>query len=462
MREDPVQWPIIQRMFELADVGAAGTGEGLSVRKVAKQLTQEGCAFSPDRVRCMLRDPIYATGEYTATVRGHTVAQTPLVLADPVPLDRFLRVQDQLAMRGGKTSLTAVGEFLFNTVDVRHAQCRDATHNDKPVRIRGYVRSDSEQTRIYRHIGACPEGCRDGGRGFGGAFTWDRDLLERAVMTEIRRLASHPELLDALRVATRHQLADTSARMTEAQRTEVRRAIADLEAREQALVPEWLGQPTEQAAAFSDFRTPIAGIDQRITQHTARLEADDRARRADAARAAAPDPYLASFLEIMSLDTPDDPHLRQLRARIFQQIISRLEVDDPGSEDITITIEGCLIPEDAPLAAEDPLGAARELLEYREVEAPGETPRPDRDIAVVEAEVAHHQTDVSLGNRTSVSTPIAALLELPTTDSVRRMRSASMSSNAWRTRGSHCRQHGTPGWRSQITVAVLAPPPTPH
>jgi len=39
MREDPVQWPIIQRMFELADVGAAGTGEGLSVRKVAKQLT---------------------------------------------------------------------------------------------------------------------------------------------------------------------------------------------------------------------------------------------------------------------------------------------------------------------------------------------------------------------------------------------------------------------------------------
>jgi len=53
-------------------------------------------------------------------------------------------------------------------------------------------------------------------------------------------------------------------------------------------------------------------------------------------------------LEILTPETPSDPWLRQLRARLFQRIVSKVTIDDSGSGPITVTIEGPLIPEAAP------------------------------------------------------------------------------------------------------------------
>jgi hypothetical protein len=198
--QDPEQWPWILRAFELADVGTTD-GEALSTRKVAEQLVNEGCPFDHDRVRVILKDPIYATGEYVVNVRGIAIPQDPIPLTNPVPIDRFTRVQDLLALRKGRSPVTPIGEFLLNAVDARHAQCIDVLIKERPARIKGYLTTGKRvkpEPRVYRHVMGTPACCRTGGRGQHGSFTWRREALEAPIVRELHKLATHPEILSAL------------------------------------------------------------------------------------------------------------------------------------------------------------------------------------------------------------------------------------------------------------------------
>ena len=173
--EDTEQWPWIHRAFELADVGDFTDRAGFSTRKLTTRLAEEGCPFDHDRVRKILQDPIYATGEYYVHVRGLPVAQHPIPLTNPVPLDRYLRVQTKFRLRQGSTVRTPLGEFLFNYVDVVHKQCAgERNKRDCPILIKGTVAKDREHNRILRHSPSVPETCKRHGRGYRGAFTWDR------------------------------------------------------------------------------------------------------------------------------------------------------------------------------------------------------------------------------------------------------------------------------------------------
>ncbi len=80
--EDPVQMKWVHRAFALAYDAAAG--EGISTNQIAEQLRQEGCPFDHDRIRTLLSDPIYVTGEHTVNVSGLAIAQKPLHLSKPV------------------------------------------------------------------------------------------------------------------------------------------------------------------------------------------------------------------------------------------------------------------------------------------------------------------------------------------------------------------------------------------
>ena len=62
--QEGMRW--INRTFEVADSGLCldDAGVGLSTRDVAKTVAAEGCSFDHERVRKLLRDPIYCTGEY--------------------------------------------------------------------------------------------------------------------------------------------------------------------------------------------------------------------------------------------------------------------------------------------------------------------------------------------------------------------------------------------------------------
>lgn len=104
LRPDPAQWPFILRAFELADSAAFRNQGGLSTREISNQLAAEGCTLDHDRIRTILGDAIYATGEFVTRTRGIPIAQRPIPLPEPVPLDRFQRVQGMLSLRQGSCS----------------------------------------------------------------------------------------------------------------------------------------------------------------------------------------------------------------------------------------------------------------------------------------------------------------------------------------------------------------------
>ena len=72
---------VIKLTFQLADSGECQDEFGLSARAVANRLKECGCPFEHDRVRRILQDPIYATGEFTTTLRGVRIAQRPVRLS---------------------------------------------------------------------------------------------------------------------------------------------------------------------------------------------------------------------------------------------------------------------------------------------------------------------------------------------------------------------------------------------
>jgi DNA invertase Pin-like site-specific DNA recombinase len=344
LHPDPEQWPWILRTFELADAGTCldGQAQALSTRKLAAQLQEEGCTFDHDRVRTILKDEIYATGEYITTVRGIKIPQTPVELPEPVPVDRFARVQEQLALRQGRSERTPLGEFLFNYVKTLHSRCADVEIKPgRPSLIKGYVLNRQKSpARLYRHAYSVPDCCRSGGRGRVGSFTWERDELERPVVEAVRELATHPELLRQLQVAARHTVADTSARLTKAQRTKIEHEIIELKQLQEQAVDDWIDRTSGGTIDLSSYQALMSRFESKIQTLGRRLEMDERARQAQGDM---PTPLqedrVNTFLEILTVETPTDPRMRQLRARLFQRIVSAIEIDDSGEGPITITIE---------------------------------------------------------------------------------------------------------------------------
>lgn len=275
LEEDEEVWPWILRIFELADIGLAD-GVGLSEREIAAALTAEGYPIDHDRVRTLLQDPIYATGEWTVNINGIPVAQAPIKLKWPVPMDRFQRVQDWFALRQGAASNTPLGEVLFNYVECVHAQCAGSrTEDDLPIRIRAYYKSANSGTNTnwlkLRHVPKVPPQCKcSTGRGQAGGWTWPKDALERPVVEELRRLVSNPDLLAAASVFEEHTVASTSARLTAKQRRDLEDETDLLEEKLESASQQWIDKhgATGNFEAFERF---TAGLSNRINANSRRL-----------------------------------------------------------------------------------------------------------------------------------------------------------------------------------------------
>lgn len=456
LHEDPEQWPWILRAFELADSGLYLDGSGLSTRDVADELAKEGCPFDHDRVRTILRDPIYATGEYTTCVHGLDIVQTPVQLAEPVPIDRFARVQDMLKLRKGRSSRTPIGEFLFNYVECAHKQCMGLESKRGPANIKGYILSGvREDVRNYRHGYWVPDCCRKGGRGYQGSFTWNREMLERPVMEAIRELASHPELLHQLQVAERHTISSSSARLSDVQRTQLENEIEQLRQAQDQAIDDWIEATRGTTSKLDEYRALMSKYAEKIQTRERRLDMDTKARQAAAAGQTAPsERQLETFLEIMTVETPDDPFLRQTRARLFQRIVSAVIIDDSGEGPITITIEGHLVPEGAPLEAGNPILASQDLLDaYRD----HKNGRPD-DAQKMRAAVDQVRTDLSELSDKSVSIShltVGQALALPSNEALRAAIRRSLQNDAWRWGYESARKTGSPAWVQERVVRAL-------
>ena len=479
-RPDTEQWPWILRAFELADVGDFEHNGGLSTRKLAAALAAEGCPFDHERIRQILKDPIYATGEWTTNVRGLAVAQEPIPLDDPVPLDRFLRVQQKLALRQGSTKNTPLGEFLFNYVKTTHKQCAGSVHRGMEVGIHGWVNPHRDDLRYLTHAPAVPECCKGmGRRGKNGGWRWERADIQDPVVEKLRELVTHPAVLAEAASAARHQIAQSSARLSADQRTQLERELEEVAMLEDAAADQWLEKSLRESTKGDDQDARRRRVSQyeKVADSLARkraglerrLAADNAARAVDApvARDIENEEDLKrAFLEIMTVDTPADPQMLQLRARLFQAIVSSIEVDDDGGPDtpITVTIEGHLVP-DGVHATASPLVAGGELLSAYLAQQRGNAPDLDRRAAVLEqvqeevGKVApDSKTAYEYGYHKAVSIIVDHFFD-GKEDPVEVQRKTQESS--WWTQGTRRRRHergADPAWRIQLALVRRSGP----
>jgi hypothetical protein len=443
---DPIQWPWVLRAFELADAGEHLDGRGLSTYRLAEALAAEDCPFDHDTLRRILANPIYATGEWTQNVRGIPVEQRPIQLEQPVPIDRFERIRNLLALRQGATKVTPLGEYLFNYVECVHKQCEGSlTKEGRVVLIKGRVdKRRPDGRRRYGHMSHCPPQCRSGGRGHTGSFIWERHELEKPVITKIRELVTHPELMRQATLAARHNVATNSTRLTEVQRRELEIEIERLQQQLGVVADEQVEKLVAGGNLDLETYDNLCGrIKRKIEAAQRRLDKDEAA---SVVEIGLDDEGVSNrvnaFLEVMTLEPPAEPALLQLRARIFQRIVSKIEIDDDGSGPITLTVHGHLTPEDAPPEFAHPVLAAADLLEAYESLKAGKTPAPD----IEAARWGDAQTDLSEMKDKSVWASYSELLEMPGEAARLELKRSRIADRAWSQRRLHSALTGSPAW----------------
>jgi len=157
----------------------------------------------------------------------------------------------------------------------------------------------------------------------------------------------------------------------------------------------------------------------------------------------------------MSLETPQDPLHRHVRARVFQQIVSRLVIDDCGAGPIVITIEANLVPDGAPVEAGNPLLVAASTIDGYASRKAGKAPADEHALAIAEEAIDQIQTDLSSSGDKSVWTsvpPMAEILAMPSETTLSRLRSGSLDSTKWRKRREHSLMAGTPAWQTTVRI----------
>jgi hypothetical protein len=442
---DPEQWPGILRAFELADSGDCMDKKGgLSTRRVTEKLAEEGFPFDHDRVRKILKDPIYATGEYTTKIRGIPTEQKPVALDNPVPLDRFHRVQELLALRQGPTKRTPLGQFLLNYVETVHARCQEERKGGRAPLIKGFWRKEVNHLR-YRHAW-CPPSCKHKG------YTWSLEELEHPIVAELRKLVENDELLEEIAAATQHDVVNGRTRLSDQDREELQHEIDDLRGQQLAMTDDYVAECGRgRKAELASYTSMHSRFQVRIDRLTKRLEADRRAAaeadRGNEHDASGQSDLRSAFLELMTIETPEDPQKMALRARLFQRCVSKVIIDEGGEGELEITLEGHLVPEGTPLSGCDPITASNDLLTaYVRRGA-------EENVSTVESGAADDcKTDLPAGPDKSVlQSEYGRLVELPSTRELMRVARNTLASKSWAGRRGPASRGDYPGWRMRIT-----------
>lgn len=381
--EDPVQMRWVHRAFALAH--DAAEGEGTSTYKIAERMRQEGCPFDHDRIRTLLSDPIYVTGEYTVNVSGLAIAQKPLHLSKPVSAIVFQEVQDILRLRRARTDRTPLGEFALNYVRFAHARCdghvKEISKPDgKVVRqkalIKGYTLNVGASK--YRHSPYCPEQCRHKG------YVWEREELEHPVIDLLRQALQDPELLAAMQERVEYEVTAWDPSLAGDDREELEAKLRQLRVR----LEEARGEFAEATVSRGDedalelYKEIVGTLREEIQRVERRLDDDREVRQRTeptALQQLRREQRLEAALEILTYDVPSDPRLRRIRARLIQEMVSEIVLHEDDLGRTWLEIKGHLRPPGLPsLKALDPLNASGDILDTyltrRELEQHGRVP----------------------------------------------------------------------------------------
>jgi hypothetical protein len=333
LEPDPEQWPYVKLIhYRYADLSDGRTG----VRRLANELAEAGCDLSPTRIRAVLDDLIYVTGEYTFTHGGELIAPAPVVLPDPIPLEIWQRNQELLAMRKGKTSRTPEGYFCLNGIRLLHEPCIDERNGrgQRPV-LKGRVHP-GRSICAYRHEPWVPCGCR--------GFVVDQDVLEPPILGAIVAGVEEGPGVDAWLLANRDRGVSISPAVDEGTRRRVERQIGNLQRSRARLARSFRLRLAEgrdlDEMAYADL---VAGIDTEIaclSEYLRRADEVDVVSLTPAARQ--PSGWRAAVRATLTPDVPDDARLRVQRAALVEALVDEVVVSDYDGEALRVEVRGPL------------------------------------------------------------------------------------------------------------------------
>jgi DNA invertase Pin-like site-specific DNA recombinase len=335
---DPEQWPFIKQIHYGYQHLWGEDGHG-GLRRLARELHESGFPISVDRLRRVLQDPMYVTGEWYCNYGGERIPCRPIELEEPIPADVFERNQQLLRMRRGRNMITPVGTFVLNRVRVLHARCmdevveRDGRIIQPMLRARSWADGRKARVRpVYGHR-PVPSCCR--------GYTIPASVLEKAVLRELRRLATSPELQAAWTAAAFPEVTSRREVLSGEQR-----AVLEQKRDNCARQLDRLGQMwSEQASGGEDLdpkhwermTRPIQEQLDAIERQLSVLDAIAEARAATQPEAPDVDreTLVAKLNEILTDECPEDPELRLRRAAFVEAALSCVIIHDEEERPVT-------------------------------------------------------------------------------------------------------------------------------
>ena len=361
---DPEQWPLVERIcFDYSRVGENGRG---SLTALVEHLKDQGCSFSREKIRQILRDPIYVTGEWSSTVNDIEYPCRKIEIPRPIPVEVFARNQALLSNTKGRNgNATPYGHFLLNHIPFLHATCMDlkvpktrqnGIVDQRTPMLRGSNLSVASPSRkrppVYSHRPSPPKGT--GCKG----FAVEAKAVDEGVIQVLLELAESPEL----------QLAYINAMSRDRQVEEVvddpdelRRRLSGLKKKHDALVRNYIDNPqNDDVSETRGIAALLAGIEndmEAVGNRLALVEADLKAEGRN------PKPNLREELERV-LVLGDDPSRedRQRRAALVSSLLSKVVLHN-GDQGVELELFGHLIPNGKTVVPADIQIHMREKLE---------------------------------------------------------------------------------------------------
>lgn len=326
-------------------------GDG-SLRRLRAELREEqGYTLSHERIRTILTDPLYVTGEWFVTYAGYAVECKRVGFSHPVSPEDHQLVGEYLSLRGKSNTTTPLGHSLANYVPFFCEGCRN-----EEVGERGYTpmlrcflnKSRPNAAEVYRHTShaGAPAGCAD----FVPPLRHD---VDRALVRVLVRLVRSKSFLKAATEASRRRHTEETGSDLAGELQEAAGRKARLEEALGKRKDEALARLLDGALGDAAYVKVCERLEAELVKAARRLEHLERRHereqvrktsRGQVERSLADQRLVDLFESILTEDVPEDPDARVVRAALVRALVSHLVLVRKG-EGYVLEVYGPLFDE---------------------------------------------------------------------------------------------------------------------